>query len=841
MSTGPDDAAIERHRRIKQIFMAALDAPRGRRAAFVAAACEGDEVLRREILELFLVHGEEDSVLGEPLDGRVAFEELGRPRDGQVGPYRLLGELGRGGMGVVYLAELEGKQVALKLLAAGSMSPELRARFRLEAEIMRRLDHPSLARVLDVGEDMGPAGLSQPWIALEHVSGPPLLRFAEEHALSAEARLRLLVAVCDAVQHAHARGIVHRDLKPGNILVRSDDRPVVLDFGVARLLAGDERPTELATRTGQLVGTPQYMSPEQVQAEPAGVGPESDVYSLGVILYELLTGRVPYEASSVSFHRAIVSILTAEPRPLGELERSLRGPTERIVSKALEKDPRHRYPDAGSLADDLRRRLEGHSVRARGPGLARRMMRWSRRRQRLTAVLAALGIAAALLVAWGLGSKRTVPRERIRAVYREAEALISEATPLLYERERTAATMRQVVDMLTRARERIGEVPPLSHRDILVRRLEKDLGTTQMLLGEFTWDVGYARQAEVSLEHALATPYDTVASHARDLQVAQLGDRRVPPEEIIGLLASAHLGVYRLWGEGGPLASAMHDAKASLAENRRLEDVPLGPPSIEVQSRGNLLGYCFNSLAEIGTERARFRASEEAARQAAAWSDSAYQRRAAFALDWTALGSLLFERSRAYLALGELTASSAMLDTAGTYLRACLDYRGPERPRIHSETLELSARLALARSGVESAPEKQVELLFRSLRDLETAHRMLARTAATPAQLAWLRASQSEPFAALARVTRSSAWLDSAQSRLDETTEAFPPTSLPRHASIHWMRLGVVKLARRALGGSPLALASARRDFANARALAQGRRDSLVLALVEREERRLAR
>src|SRR5262249_52206020 len=160
-------------------------------------------------------------------------------------------------------------------------------------------------------------------------------------------------------------GVVHRDLKPSNILVRADGRPSVLDFGVARLTAGDERPTELHTRTGQMLGTPQYMSPEQVQAEPAGITPASDVSSLGLLAYRLCAGRLPYEASSISPHRAIVTILTFEPAPLGHVSRALRGPLERVVTMALEKSPQHRYPDAGAFADDLRRKLAGRTVRAR--------------------------------------------------------------------------------------------------------------------------------------------------------------------------------------------------------------------------------------------------------------------------------------------------------------------------------------------------------------------------------------------------------------------------------------------------------------------------------------------
>src|SRR6185436_17731586 len=203
------------------------------------------------------------------------------------------------------------------------------------------------------------------------------------------------------------------------------------------------------------------------QAEPAGVGPVSDVYSLGVILYELLSGRVPYEASSVSLHRAVITILKSEPVPIGQVASETRGALERIVMMALEKEPRDRYLSAGALAEDLRRRLGGRKVRARGPGMRRRILRWSRRRQRLAAaILSVLGLAA-LVLAWVLGSERTVPHERVLTSYREAESLLIDAVPLLYQGERTPDRMRQAAAVLMRARQLIEDVPPLSHHDIL--------------------------------------------------------------------------------------------------------------------------------------------------------------------------------------------------------------------------------------------------------------------------------------------------------------------------------------------------------------------------------------
>jgi len=833
---GPDDPASRRHARVKQVFLDALDVPARRRAAFLAQVCAGDDELRREVLELFLLHGEQDTVLDAPLDGREALGELASAVGRTVGPYRLERELGHGGMGVVHLAERDGRSVALKLLAAGAYSPELRARFRLEAEILRRLEHPGLARLLEVGEEPGPGGVSRPWIAMEYVEGQALLRHADERRLPLEARLRLLADVCEAVQHAHALGVVHRDLKPANILVRGDGRPVVLDFGVARLVAGDERPTELATRTGQLIGTPQYMSPEQVQADPAAVGPASDVYSLGVVLYELVSGEAPYEASSVSLHRAIASILTAEPRPLGQIVPEARGALARIVGMALEKDPRHRYPHAGALAGDLRRLLEGRAVRAHGPGLLRRMLRWSAKRRRLTAGLALLAVAGAIVLAWLLGGDRAMPLARVRGQYREAESLVAEAEAILYEGERSPSRLREVTDLLGRARTLVGQVPPLRHHGVLLRRLEKDLGTAEMLLGELTWDVRPANQAVLTLEHARALPATPPPGALADLQVKELGLPEVTDAELLSLIAGAQSSLYRMWGRSGHLQQALDNAAASLAGHRRIA-MRLSAQGLEdpYGSVGNRFAYAFNQLAEVHTDLARFRRSAAVARQAVAWSDSAYRLRVAFSQDWPALGSLLFERARAFRTLGEVTRDPAALDSADRYMAECASYRGPDRPRIFAETREECARLAMARAELAAIPHEKARLLQAALHDLDTAWVALRQAQATTPQRAWLRSVQATPFVALARTTGREAWLDSAEARLRETTGAFSATSLPRQASSHWLRRGMLHRARFELSGAEGALASARSCLERALELAHARRDSLVLERAERE------
>ena len=846
MTKSPDESEPHgRHQRVKQLFLDALDVPRGRRAAFLAEACAGDTALQREVLELFLLHGEQDSVLDVPLDGSDALTSLAGSAMGAVGPWRLVRELGRGGMGVVHLAEHAehgGQFAAVKVLAAGSVSPEMRERFRLEAEILGRLHHPGIARVLDVGERTGASGVPQPWIAMEYVAGRPLHEYAAVAGLRLEARVALLAGVCDAVQHAHAHGIVHRDLKPSNILVRSDGQPVVVDFGVARLMSGDERPTELATRAGQLVGTPQYMSPEQVQAEPAGIGPASDVYSLGIIAYELFAGRVPYEASSVSLHRAIVSILTHEPPPLGQLAPELRGSLERIVAMALEKDPRERYPDAGSLAEDLRRQLGGRTVRARGPGFVRKVQRWSRGRRRLVAGTTLVFLGTLLCVAWWLGTGRSMPLAQVRSTYREAESLMLQSSAVLYDGERTPARMQQAIEQYTRARALLVQVPELRHHDKLMRRLEKDLGTAQFLLGELTWDSSPYHSAIVTLEHALSIPTDSIVHWQNDLQVMELGRLLTPQTELTGLLAAAHLGLHRLRGQPVVLLAANDFALASLREYSDL----WGPPRplagrSEAEGFADPFAYCYNSLAEITTERARFSDNPTLARAALCYSDSALARRIAFSRNWPALGSLLYERGRSFRTLGELSHSPADLDSALAYFQQCGDFRGPNRPWVFAQTHQELALLGLCRARFEPDPRRRAELLARARSDVDTALRVLAPGGLAPAASASLRSLDAELLTELSRATRQPALLDSAQERLTESSRAFPATTLPREAALGWVRQAQLARTRYELRGDGSQLDVAMAALEHASTLADAAGDSLVLLRIDYERANVGR
>ncbi len=398
MSTGVRELA-------EGIFIAIAELPRERWEAEIASRCNADHALEREVRSLLDCHAEAEGFLdaSELEHARpqppAGWDEDTLPSGTTLGEYVLLRLLGRGGMGSVYIAQQDRprRTVAIKIIRRGLGTQGLLRRFEHEAEILGKLQHPGIAQIYEAGSaplglDGADPTLHQPYIAMELIEGPPINAFANDRALSTPQRMELVALVCDAVHHAHQRGIIHRDLKPANILVDPQGQPKILDFGVARASRTDLRVTTMRTSLGQIVGTLPYMSPEQVLGEGAEADTRSDVYALGVLLYQILSGRLPLDVTRGSLAEAARVVREQEPTRLGSIDRSLRGDPETIVGKALDKSPSRRYQSASDLAADLRRCIAGDPILARQDS-AMYLLRKQMRRYRLVIVAAAVALA----------------------------------------------------------------------------------------------------------------------------------------------------------------------------------------------------------------------------------------------------------------------------------------------------------------------------------------------------------------------------------------------------------------------------------------------------------------
>ena len=476
--------SVERWDRIMELFAAATEQPPEEQEPFLREACGDDAALYRHVAGLLAMDSSDDSLLTtrEGFWASVVGETASLVGE-TVGPYRLEAELGRGGMGVVYRARRDdvGTVVALKFLRDRFPLPSHLERFLQEQRIVGQLDHPGIARFLD-------AGITQdgtPFFAMEYVEGRPITEVCLDRTCPAPERIRLFLDVCDAVQYAHRNLVIHRDLKPSNVLVTDEGQVKLLDFGIAKLLAADDGDL---TRTSDALLTPAYAAPEQVSGE--AVSTVTDVYALGVLLYELLTGCRPIDVADASFSEVVDRILHREPAlpsRASDPERGglppgpLRGDLDLICRRALEKDPEDRFASVGALRDDLRRHLDDRPIEATTVPLGRRVQKFVRRnRDWFAAGVAALLVLATLIAVYTVQLQQERDLARTEAAKaREVSAFVTD----LFEANMPVDVPTDTIRARTLLARGLAEVDALSDQPAVQAQMLAVIGDIYARLG----------------------------------------------------------------------------------------------------------------------------------------------------------------------------------------------------------------------------------------------------------------------------------------------------------------------------------------------------------------------
>lgn len=478
----------------RTIFLQALELESAdSRSQYLDQACSGDARLRASVEELLSAHALPDNVLDQPvasphreengnLDPTLLNHQLiAEGPDSVIGPYRLMEQIGEGGFGLVFVAEQQRpvrRKVALKVVKPGMDTREVIARFEAERQALALMDHPNIARVLDAGT----TETGRPYFVMELVRGVPITEFCDRHDYNLRARLELFISVCNAVQHAHQKGVIHRDIKPSNVLVTLHDAiamPKVIDFGVAKALGQSLTDKTIYTRFSAMIGTPLYMSPEQAELSGLDVDTRSDIYSLGVLLYELLTGSTPFERGrfdSVGLDEvrriireeeppkpstrlttaaaALSTVSTPRHRTPAQLSLAVQGDLDWIVMKTLEKDRGRRYESASELADDLNRFLNEQPIKARPPSQWYQLKKFARRNKAVIVTVSL--IAAAMIVGSGISlwqaSVAFAERNEKDAALKKAVKLQQEADAAREEIAQFAARMKEANVLVTSGR-----------------------------------------------------------------------------------------------------------------------------------------------------------------------------------------------------------------------------------------------------------------------------------------------------------------------------------------------------------------------------------------------------
>jgi non-specific serine/threonine protein kinase/serine/threonine-protein kinase len=586
------------------------------RDTFLAQACAGDTLLRDEIESLLRAHEESSDFLKSPMFEEavelIANDEEPTAPPEQIGPYKIEKEIGRGGMGAVYLATRDDgeyrRQVALKIVKRGMDTDFILNRFRNERKTLAGFDHLNIARLWDGGATND--GL--PYFAMEYVVGLPINEYCDRHRLSVAERLKLFRRVCAAVQYAHQRLVVHRDLKPGNILVTSEGVPKLLDFGIAKVLSPDGD-TATMTALPLRAMTPEYASPEQLRGQI--VTTASDVYSLGIILYELLTGQKPYQIDSrapVEVVRAITEQPPTKPstavargqKPEVSNQKLLRGDLDNIALKAMHLDPARRYGSVAEFSEDIRRYLDGLPVMARRDTFAYRAGKFVRRNKvAVGAAVFALAtlIAGSIATAWEAHVARThqlIAERRLEDVRKLAHTMLFDYNDAIKElRGATPVRVKLVNDAL-------------QYLDNLANQTKPDLALQRELAAAYE-KVG---DMQDSLGPSLGDTAGAVASYRKALAMRErlVALDRSDPSLLVDL-ASTYRNFARLLWSGNDIAAGFDMATKALILRKKIAEAQ--PNSLPARSD---LVACYFDLAQIEGERGHFPESMQNFRDAAA-------------------------------------------------------------------------------------------------------------------------------------------------------------------------------------------------------------------------------
>ncbi|HEV2382795.1 MAG TPA: protein kinase [Terriglobia bacterium] len=635
----------EQWQRIQEILDVALEAEPGARAAYLDRACDGEPSLRREVESLIAAHEGMGDFMERPAGEDIATTIELKPgsRTGErIGRYRLLEEVGRGGMGTVYRAvrvdDFE-QQVAVKLVKRGLDSEFVLARFRNERQILARLDHPNIGRLLDGASTED--GL--PYFVMEYVRGGTLDQYCDSRRLSITKRLRLFLAVCSAVQYAHRNLIVHRDLKPSNILVTDDGTPKLLDFGIAKILNPDSA-AEGRTLTGVKLLTPEYASPEQLLGEP--ITTASDVYSLGVVLYELLTGHRPYCGSDRSLEAITRAISEIEPEKpssavtrveevkdrtgeirkrvapqevaatreasVEKLRRRLAGDVDTIVLMAIRREPQRRYASVEQFSEDIRRHLEGLPVAARTDTFWYRSSKFTRRHRAavagaaLVALALFVGMAATLREARIAQSQRGRAERRFNDVRKLANSLIFDIHDSIQDLPGSTPARKLLVDrglqyLDSLAKEAAGDT---SLQEELVKAYQR-VGDVQGY--PFGPNLGDTPGAMASYRKALAISEPLARAHPSD---AGLRSDLMICYQRIGNVQS----------ESGDVSDALQNQRKATAI---AEDLAAADPSNKATQRKLFVSY--SNLGDVLVQEADYKAGLEVHQKALKVAQLLYQ------------------------------------------------------------------------------------------------------------------------------------------------------------------------------------------------------------------------